>query len=69
MSCHFLTGYIKHIYSNHIQQVNEQLSRTPSALPLMTLNPAVDNIFNFKFEDFELLHYNPQAHIAAPVAV
>jgi thymidylate synthase len=58
-----------HIYSNHIQQVNEQLSRTPSALPLMTLNPSVDNIFNFTFEDFELHHYNPQAHIAAQVAV
>ncbi|HSC76590.1 MAG TPA: thymidylate synthase [Pseudomonadales bacterium] len=58
-----------HIYSNHLQQVEEQLKRTPGKLPRMQINPSVKDIFAFRFEDFELLDYNPQAHIAAPVAV
>lgn len=58
-----------HIYNNHENQVQTQLARTPSALPTMRLNPKVDNLFDFKFEDFELLNYKPAAAISAPVAV
>ena len=58
-----------HIYSNHMEQVETQLQRTPGKLPRMAINPAVKDIFAFRFEDFELQDYNPQAHIAAPVAV
>ena len=56
-----------HIYNNHIEQVREQLSREPRALPTMKLNPNVKSIFDFKYEDFELTDYNP--HIAGKVAV
>ncbi len=58
-----------HLYLNHLDQANEQLSRTPGALPTMRINPDVRDIFAFRFEDFELLDYHPQAHIKAPVAV
>lgn len=58
-----------HIYNNHVDQVNEQLGRTPGELPLMQINPQVDNLFEFQFEDFELLGYSPAAAIRAPVAV
>ncbi len=58
-----------HIYLNHMEQVNEQLSRSPVKLPVMKINPKVDNIFNFTFEDFELTHYEPHPAIKAPVAV
>ncbi|MBK8965632.1 MAG: thymidylate synthase [Saprospiraceae bacterium] len=58
-----------HIYSNHLEQVELQLSRTPRALPEMRINPAVMDIFNFRFEDFELLNYDPWPLIKAPVAV
>lgn len=58
-----------HLYSNHIEQAKLQLSRTPFALPQMKINPAIKNIFDFKFEDFELVNYEFHPHIKAPVAV
>ena len=58
-----------HLYSNHMEQAELQLSRDPRELPTLKINPAVKNIFDFKFEDFELINYNPHPHIKAPVAV
>ncbi|WP_153116140.1 thymidylate synthase [Rhodocyclus tenuis] len=58
-----------HLYSNHLEQAQLQLSRTPRALPLMRLNPAVTDLFAFRFEDFTLEAYDPHPHIPAPVAV
>jgi thymidylate synthase len=58
-----------HLYLNHLEQTELQLSREPRPLPKMKINPAVNNIFDFKFEDFELLDYHPHPHIKAPVAV
>jgi len=58
-----------HIYSNHIEQVKLQLTRKPFALPEMKINPDVKNIFDFKFDDFELLNYQSHPHIKGKVAV
>ncbi|MAN27777.1 MULTISPECIES: thymidylate synthase [Mesonia] len=58
-----------HIYNNHFEQVNLQLSREPRALPKMKINPEVKDIFNFKFEDFTLEGYDPHPHIKAAVAI
>ncbi|MFC3197024.1 thymidylate synthase [Parapedobacter deserti] len=58
-----------HLYRNHFEQVELQLSREPRPLPMMTLNPSVTDIFAFKYEDFELTDYHPHPHIKAPVAV
>ena len=58
-----------HLYSNHDAQVDEQLSREPLPLPVMRINPAVNDLFAFEYEDFELLNYQAHPHIPAPVAV
>ncbi|WP_420340396.1 thymidylate synthase [Roseibium sp.] len=58
-----------HLYSNHFDQAREQITRTPRALPEMKINPAVTDLFAFKYEDFELTGYDPHPHIAAPIAV
>jgi len=58
-----------HIYLNHLEQVNLQLSREFRPLPVMKINPAIKDIFNFKFEDFELSGYDPHPNIKAQVAV
>ena len=58
-----------HIYSNHIEQVNLQLSRAPKTLPTVKINPAVKDIFGFQFEDFTVENYDPHPAIKAPVAV
>ncbi len=58
-----------HLYSNHMEQVEEQLSRDPLPLPTMSINPDVKDIFAFRFEDFELQNYQAHPHIKAQVAV
>jgi thymidylate synthase len=58
-----------HLYSNHLEQAKLQLARTPRAFPIMKINPEIKDIFSFKFEDFELLNYDPYPHIKAEVAV
>ena len=58
-----------HLYSNHLEQAEEQLTRQPRALPTMRINPQVTSIFDFTYDDFELLNYDPHPHIPAPVAV
>ena len=58
-----------HLYSNHLEQADTQLARAPRALPTMTLNPGVKDLFAFTFEDFTLSDYDPHAHIKAPVAI
>ena len=58
-----------HIYTNHFEQVKEQMSREPRALPKMTLNPEVKDLFSFQYEDFTLSDYNPHPHIKGVVAV
>lgn len=58
-----------HIYNNHFEQVDKQLSREPKSLPTMKLNPEIKNIFDFQFEDFTLENYDPHPGIKAPVAI
>ena len=63
------TGGDCHLYSNHLEQVQEQLGRTPGQLPKLNILRKPDSLFDYKFEDFEITGYEPQAHIKAPVAV
>lgn len=58
-----------HLYNNHIEQAKIQLAREPRPLPKMKINPEVKNIFDFKYEDFELVDYNPHPHIKAEVSL
>ncbi len=58
-----------HLYLNHIEQAKLQISREPRPLPRLILNPEVKNIFDFKFEDFKIVDYNPHPHIKAEIAV
>lgn len=58
-----------HLYNNHLEQAKLQLTREPRALPQMKINPEVKDLFDFKFEDFELVNYDPHPHIKAAVSV
>jgi len=58
-----------HLYLNHIDQAKIQIAREPRALPTMTVNPEIDSIFDFRYEDFQLDDYDPHPHIKAPIAV
>ena len=58
-----------HLYLNHLEQTDLQLSREPRPLPLMSINPDVHELFDFRYEDFELQNYDPYPHIKAPVAI
>jgi thymidylate synthase len=58
-----------HLYNDHIEQAQLQITRTPGTLPTMKINTEVKDIFDFKFEDFELINYEPQAHIKAAVSI
>lgn len=58
-----------HLYSNHVEQAQLQLTRDFRSLPQMQINPLVKDLFSFRFEDFELINYDPHPHIKAPVAV
>jgi thymidylate synthase len=63
------TGGDTHLYLNHLEQTQLQLSREPRPLPVMRLNPAIHSIFEFSYDDFKLESYNPHPAIKAPVAV
>jgi thymidylate synthase len=63
------TGGDTHLYLNHVEQAELQLSRAPRALPAMRINPDVKDIFAFRYEDFVLENYDPHPHIKAAVAV
>jgi thymidylate synthase len=58
-----------HLYSNHVEQAKLQLARTPKSLPRLSLNPNVTNLFDFKYDDIQVVDYNPEPAIRAPVAV
>ena len=58
-----------HLYSNHFDQADEQITRTPGPLPQLIMNPAVKDLFAFRFEDCEIVDYVAQPHIAAPITV
>lgn len=58
-----------HLYLNHLGQAQQQLQRQPRSLPRLTINPDIDDLFAFRYQDFELCNYHPHPHIKAPVAV
>ena len=58
-----------HVYNNHLEQIELQLSREPKSLPKMLINPEIKNIFEFTFKDFNLVEYNPHPHIKGAVSV
>lgn len=58
-----------HLYKNHLQQAKEQLSRAPRALPKLVLKRKPESIFDYRYEDFEVVDYHPHPHIAAPIAI
>ena len=58
-----------HLYNNHLEQAKIQLERSPRSLPKMIINPEVKDIFSFKFQDFQLIDYNPHPHIKAAVSI
>ena len=58
-----------HIYNNHMEQIRLQLSRTPKPLPKLKLNPKIQNLFDFKYEDVEILNYEPHPAIKGIVSV
>ncbi len=58
-----------HIYLNHLEQVKLQLTRAPRVLPQMQINPKIKSIFDFQYEDFKLLNYDPHPHIAGQVSI
>jgi len=58
-----------HLYNNHIEQAELQLTREPRPLPTLKINPEVKNIFDFTYEDFEILNYDPHPHIKAAVSI
>jgi thymidylate synthase len=58
-----------HIYTNHMKQVEEQLTRLPRPLPKMTLNPEKKSIFDFEYSDFQISDYNPHPHIKGDISV
>jgi thymidylate synthase len=63
------TGGDCHLYSNHMEQVELQLSRAPAALPKLAIRRKPESLFDYRFDDFEVVGYEPQAAIKAPVAV
>ena len=63
------TGGDCHIYNNHFNQVDEQLSRHPRLLPKLVIKRKIDSIFDFRYEDFEIVGYDPHPAIKAPIAV
>ena len=58
-----------HLYRNHFEQAQRQVTRVPRPLPRLRLNPDVGSVFDFRYEDFTLEGYDPHPHIAAPIAV
>ena len=58
-----------HVYSNHIKQLEKQIKRNPATFPILKINPNIRNIDEFKFEDFELIGYHPQAKLKMKMAV
>ena len=63
------TGGDVHLYLNHLEQANEQLKRRPYPLPILKIGRKPESIFDYKFEDFELINYESHPHISAPISI